>query len=121
MKFLITNAEVVTKDDENPSKWDNVMSLLATILQKEEVIMTQVNDLAAVLTQVNDQLAKAKVEITTKIDGLAAALTNVALPTEAQIALDSLTAMSQTLDDIVPDVPVVVEPPADVPPAEPTA
>lgn len=113
MKFLITNAEVVTKDDENPTKWDNILSRLEAILQKEEVIMTQVNEVAGVLNAVEAQLEKAKAEITGKIDSLVAALTNVELPAEAQTALEALKTTAQSLDDIVPDVPAPtpVEPP----------
>lgn len=112
--------KLVIKDDESVEKLDNIKSLLATVIKNQEEVMTQVNEVAAVLTKVNEQLAKAKGEIVGKIDALNAALNsaNVSLPADAQVALDSLTAMSQSLDDIVPDVPVVVEPaPVDTPPA----
>lgn len=67
-------------------------------------IMTQLNELAATLITVDNQLTKAKGEIIAKLDELSAALADTALSPEAEEALASLTAQAQALDDIVPDV-----------------
>jgi hypothetical protein len=80
------------------SKWQHIPENL-------ENIMTQLNELAATLITVDNQLTKAKGEILAKIDALIAALGDVALPAEAEAALTALAAQAQVLDDIVPDAP----------------
>ncbi len=67
--------------------------------------MAKIDELAALITGVSDQLAKAKGEIVAKIAALEAALSNTELPAEAQTAMDNLKAVAQSLDDIVPDGP----------------
>ncbi len=69
-------------------------------------IMTQVNDLASKLEQVNSQLAKASGEIAAQIAALQTALENVALPADAETALANLAVAAQALDDMNPDAPV---------------
>ena len=75
--------------------------------QKQEIligeIMTQVNDLAAKLEQVNAQLAKAQSEIVAQVAALQTALENVALPAVAETALAALATTAQALDDLNPD------------------
>jgi len=74
-----------------------------------ELLMTTVNEVAATLVTISNELAKARGEILAKIDALTASLANVELPAEAETALAQLAAQAQALDDIVPDVePVVV-------------
>jgi len=68
--------------------------------------MTTVNEVAATLVSVSNELAKARGEILGKIDELTAALANVSLPPEAEAALTELAAQAQALDDIVPDAPM---------------
>lgn len=65
--------------------------------------MTQVNDLAAKLEQVNAQLAKAQSEIVAQVAALQTALENVALPADAETALAALATTAQALDDLNPD------------------
>lgn len=64
----------------------------------------KLNELAVTLTAVLDQLTKAKAEILGKISDLEAALVNVELPEDAQVALAALVVKAQALDDVVPDV-----------------
>lgn len=66
-------------------------------------VMTTVNELAAQLNQVNEQLNKAKVEIVAQVQALEGALQNVEIPAEAQDALNSIVATAQALDDLNPD------------------
>lgn len=75
--------------------------------ERVETIMTTVNEVAATLVTLSNELAKARVEIVAKIDELTAALANVTLPPEAEQALADLAAQAQALDDIVPDAPPV--------------
>jgi hypothetical protein len=82
------------------------MSWILTILKLPltlEKIMTTLNELAATLLTVQNQLTKAQAEIISKIQALQDALANVALPPEAEDALAALVAQAQSLDDIVPD------------------
>lgn len=68
-------------------------------------VMTTVNELAAQLNQVNEQLNKAKVEIVAQVQALEGALQNVEIPAEAQDALNAIVATAQALDDLNPDQP----------------
>lgn len=72
----------------------------------------KLNELSATLSAIAAQMEKAKAEIVAKIAELQAALSDVPLPNDAAIALDALSAIAQTLDDIVPDAPPADEPPA---------
>ena len=65
--------------------------------------MTTVNELAAQLNTVNEQLNKAKVEIIAQVQALEGALQNVEIPLEAQDALNAIVATAQALDDLNPD------------------
>lgn len=67
--------------------------------------MTQVNELAAKLEQVNVQLGKAKEEIINQVNALQDALANVELPADAEAALNNLMGAAQALDDLNPDAP----------------
>ena len=69
----------------------------------EEILM-KVSELAASVSALSAQLAKAQGEILGKIDALEAALVDVELPDEAVEALEGLRVGAQALDDIVPDV-----------------
>lgn len=70
--------------------------------------MTQVNELAAKLEQVNMQLGKAKEEIINQVNALQDALANVELPADAEVALNNLVGAAQSLDDLNPDAPAPV-------------
>ena len=59
------------------------------------------------------QLGKAQVEITTRITEVQAQLDAAQVPAES-VDLSALVAAAQALDDIVPDVEVLVDEPADV-------
>lgn len=72
--------------------------------ERVEKIMTTVNEVAATLVTVSNELAKARGEIIAKLDELTLALVDVKLPPEAETALSELIAQAQALDDIVPDV-----------------
>lgn len=89
--------------------------------QKQEIligeIMTQVNELAAKLEQVNAQLMKAQSEIVAQVAALNDALQNLPLTPEAETALAALTASAQALDDLNPDS----EPQPEPVPEEPVA
>lgn len=78
----------------------------------------KLDELSVSLLTIKDQLIKARTEILDKITALETTLANVELPADAQEALTNLVGTAQTLDDIVPDVPVSVEPPE---PPEPPA
>ena len=69
-----------------------------------EDILMKVSELAAAISELSAQLAKAQGEILGKIDALEAALVDVELPIEAVTALEGLRVGAQALDDIVPDV-----------------
>jgi len=75
-------------------------------------IMTQVNELAAKLEQVNVQLGKAKEEIINQVNALQDALANVELPADAEVALNNLVGAAQALDDLNPDAPAPEPAPA---------
>lgn len=87
-------------------------------------IMVTVNELAAKLNTINEQLDKAKNEIVAQVGALQAALEGVELPQDALDALVALEATAQVLDDLNPDAPVapvdepVVEPVVEEPVAE---
>lgn len=68
-------------------------------------VMTTVNELAAQLNLVNEQLNKAKVEIISQVQALEDALRNgnIELPQEAQDALNAVVATAKALDDLNPD------------------
>lgn len=84
----------------------------------EELIMAKLSELASALVAINDRLGKAKAEIVAKIDELQSALVaDIVLPTDAQAALDALTASAQALDDIVPDPAPAPEPAPEPTPA----
>ncbi len=87
---------VLPVGDGDLSKWVHLPN-------RVENVMTQLNELAATLVSVDNQLTKAKAEILAKIDALQLALANIALTPEADAALAALTAQAQALDDIVPD------------------
>lgn len=72
--------------------------------------MTQVNDLATQLQNINAQLNKAKEEIVNRVAELQTALQNVQLPADAEAALASLAVAAQALDDLNPDPEPVAEP-----------
>ena len=72
--------------------------------ERVEKIMTTVNEVAATLITISNELAKARGEIIAKLDELTLALIDVKLPPEAETALSELIAQAQALDDIVPDV-----------------
>ncbi len=83
---------------------------LQQILNKEDLIMAQITELAGIINGAVAQLDKAKAEITGKIDSLQAriaeleaALASTQIPADAQAALDNLKADAQALDDVVPD------------------
>lgn len=65
----------------------------------------ELSEVAQALTELKAQLGKAKDEIVGKIDALQTELGNVQLPEEAVAALNELRAVTQQLDDIVPDAP----------------
>ena len=69
--------------------------------------MVTVNELAASLKTINEQLAKSKSEIVARVDALENALKNTEIPAEAQEALDELRGTAQALDDLNPDAPAV--------------
>lgn len=77
--------------------------------------MTQVNELAAKLEQVNVQLGKAKEEIINQVNALQDALANVELPADAEAALNNLMGAAQALDDLNPDEPAPEPVPAEEP------
>ena len=77
--------------------------------------MTQVNELAAKLEQVNVQLGKAKEEIINQVNALQDALANVELPADAEAALNNLMGAAQALDDLNPDAPAPEPVPAEEP------
>jgi chromosome segregation ATPase len=68
-------------------------------------LMAKLNELAAQLVALNDQVNKARTEVLAKLLDLEAQLSNVDLPAEAQAALDALKASVQAVDDVVPDAP----------------
>ena len=68
----------------------------------EDRIMTKLSELATILNGIDTKLDKAKDEILAQIAALEAALTDVEIPTDAQTALDNLSNVAQSLDDIVP-------------------
>lgn len=83
-----------------------LLGIFYTVQRQEfliEEIMTQVNDLAAKLEQVNAQLAKAQSEIVAQVAALQTALENVALPADAETALAALATTAQALDDLNAD------------------
>jgi hypothetical protein len=67
--------------------------------------MAKVNELAAQLTVVKEQVTKAKNEVIKRIADLEAALANVDLPPDAEAALTALKAEVQAVDDLNPDAP----------------
>jgi len=80
--------------------------------QKRQILLIgrlnmNVSELAEKLNELNTKLDKATGEILAEVAALQAALLNVEIPTEAQDALDSLTAKVQALDDLNPDTPAV--------------
>lgn len=72
--------------------------------RREVKIMAKLDELVGIITVIVDQLAKAKQEILQRIADLEAALTNVEIPADAQLALDALREQAQNLDDVVPDM-----------------
>lgn len=70
----------------------------------------KLNDLAANLAILDATLTKAKSEILNRITELETSLADVDIPMEAQDALAALAATATSLDDIIPDAPVVVDP-----------
>lgn len=84
--------------------WVGLVAWLWRIEQHERnKIMTKLNELAAELAKVRDQLRKGIAEVTDKIDRLTEALENTEIPAAAQTLLDELKADAETLDAIVPD------------------
>ena len=75
----------------------------------KEVAM-RLNELSAVVNGLVGQVEKVKTEVLARIDELSAALQDVALPAEAEAALDALRAGIQGLDDLNPDAVVEPEP-----------
>lgn len=65
----------------------------------------ELSQVAEALGQIKDQLHKVKEEVVGKIDALQTELGNVQLPEAAVAALNELRAVTQQLDDIVPDAP----------------
>lgn len=75
----------------------------------KEVAM-KLNELSAVVNGLVGQVEKVKTEVLARIDELSAALQDVALPAEAEAALEALRARIQSLDDMNPDVVVGPDP-----------
>lgn len=94
------------------------MNFFNCVFYPNEAIAMKLDELSVSLLTIKDQLIKARTEILDKITALETTLANVELPADAQEALTNLVGTAQTLDDIVPDVPVSVEPPE---PPEPPA
>jgi len=88
--------------------------LLVTVFyehQVKELLMALADD----LRDIEDQLNKAKTEVTGKIDALEGALANSGVQTqEVTDAVAALKAVSQGLDDVVVDVAEPVEEAAEV-------
>lgn len=78
---------------------------LNDLKRTETNIMAKVNELAAQLTVVKEQVTKAKNEVIKRIADLEAALANVDLPPDAEAALTALKAEVQAVDDLNPDAP----------------
>lgn len=91
--------------------------LLDEILKILMRLSMDIQTLTAKVNAVSDQLDKAKIEITTQIQALRDALTDVQVPPEAEAALTRLEGLAQALDDFNPDAPAV-EPESEAP-AEP--
>ena len=76
------------------------------IIKKLNQIIMEQSELAAQLTALKDQTAKAKAEIVKKIEDLGTALEAADdVTTEVQAAFDALKAEVQGVDDIVADAP----------------
>lgn len=67
--------------------------------------MTTKDEVLAAIDQIGAQLAKAKVEITERIDDLEQAVSNGAEMDEVLSRLGAVRQLAQGLDDIVPDTP----------------
>jgi len=82
-------------------------AVLIDVLRRQEYllrkIMTNVTELAAKIDAVSDKLGKASSEILNEIATLRASAGQ--LPEDAEASLARLEAMTQALDDIVPDAP----------------
>lgn len=83
-------------------------------------MLEQISDLQAQFEMVIEQLSKASLEITTQIQAMRDELANHphtgTLSEGAETALTALTAVAQTLDDVVDDVPPVLISPRPVRP-----
>lgn len=62
--------------------------------------MAKLNELAGLLTSLNDTVTK----IATEVQALKDALANTDIPADAQTALDNLSASLKLVDDLNPDV-----------------
>lgn len=78
---------------------------LSETRQRHQQLIMKLSELAAALGGIDNRLTKAQTEITTEIQNLRDALSNVELPAEAAAALTALEAKAQALDDVVPDAP----------------
>ena len=95
--------------------------MLIRLEQELEEINMKLSELAAAITEVSEQLAKAQVEIMTKIEELEAALADIELPQDAQDAIAALKEQAQRLDDVVPEVLPTPEPAPEPTPEPPPA
>ena len=63
----------------------------------------KLDQLAATMTAIADQLTKAQNEIIAQVAALQESLANVDVPPDAQAAIDSITAIAAALDALNPD------------------
>jgi hypothetical protein len=75
---------------------------LGDIHEQNKKIMAKVSELASQFTTLADKVDKVK----TEVENLIASLKDVEIPSEAQAALDRLSASITTVDDLNPDATV---------------
>lgn len=80
-------------------------AIIGAALYLKGIFMTTKDEVLAAIDQIGAQLAKAKVEITERIDDLEQAVSNGAEMDEVLSRLGAVRQLAQGLDDIVPDTP----------------
>lgn len=88
------------------------IKLTSKLNSNNEAIYMKINELAGIiqasveqLTKAHDEILAKQAELFSKIEDLEDALSTAEdIPEEVSIAIDSLRASAQSLDDIVPDV-----------------
>lgn len=77
-----------------------------------KIIIMKLSELQGKLDALNTQLDKSTAEIVAEVQTLKDSLGGVELPADAQASLDRLATKVQALDDLNPDAPAALAPPA---------